>query len=59
MVRRRESSDFGLRENEGGLTGAPAEGSIKAARLSLFFLPGRIRSEPTTTISTLAQAALI
>jgi hypothetical protein len=35
--------DFGLcGKVEGGLTGAPAEGSVKAARLSLFFLPGRI-----------------
>ena len=35
--------DFGLcGKDEGGLTGAPAEGSVKAARLSLFFLPGRI-----------------
>jgi hypothetical protein len=31
-----------LPKNEGGLTGAPAEGSVKAARLSLFFLPGRM-----------------
>lgn len=29
-------------KDEGGLTGAPAEGSVKAARLSLLFLPGRI-----------------
>jgi len=35
--------DFGLcGKDEGGLTGAPAEGSVKAARLSLFFLPGRM-----------------
>jgi hypothetical protein len=29
-------------KDEDGLTAAPAEGSVKAARLSLFFLPGRI-----------------